>query len=382
MLFPDIHVPTLLLDESVARRNIARMRRKAEVHGLRFRPHFKTHQSRRVAGWFRDEGVRAITVSSLRMARYFADDGWDDITVALPVNLRETAEVAALAARISLAVLVESPHVAQWLDAALDTGVRAWIKTDTGYGRTGIPATDVGMLRATAHAVARSRHLDLAGLLTHGGDSYQAPDPAAVRQRFERSRLRMLEAAAVLRDEHPDIAISAGDTPGCTVAEDFTGIDEIRPGNFVFFDVMQMQRGICAAQDIAVALACPVVAIHERRDEVVLYGGAVHLSKEYIADGDGTQLYGLVALPEENGWSDPIPDAAVVRISQEHGIVHLPADRRGGLEEGDLLALLPVHSCLTAECMRGYRCLDGSTADHLAGASVPPHSPAKEGKDQ
>ncbi|MBR9974865.1 MAG: alanine racemase, partial [Bacteroidetes bacterium] len=169
MLHPDIHTPTLLLDESVARRNIERMCSKAERHGLRFRPHFKTHQSRRVGEWFRDEGVRAITVSSVRMARYFADDGWDDITIAFPVNLREAVDIRLLAARVSLGVLVEAPLVAHRLDALLDSELRTWIKVDTGHGRTGIPAGDTESLVATARAVAASRHLKLEGLLTHGG---------------------------------------------------------------------------------------------------------------------------------------------------------------------------------------------------------------------
>lgn len=375
MLHPDIHTPTLLLDESVARRNIAWMCAKAERHGLAFRPHFKTHQSRRVGAWFRDAGVRAITVSSVRMARYFADDGWDDITIAFPVNLREAEDIRRLAAHVSLGVLVESPLVAHRLDPLLDHDVRTWIKTDTGYGRTGIPFDSADSLRATAQAVVRSRHLELAGLLTHGGDTYQAPDPAVVLQRFERSRQRMRAAADALRADFPALAVSVGDTPGCCVAEDFSGIDEIRPGNFVFFDVMQQQRGVCSSQDIAVALACPVVAIHEDRNELVLYGGAVHLSREALGERDGTQIHGRIVKLEADGWSAPIPGAAVIRLSQEHGIVRLPAEQLRAIEEGDLLGVLPVHSCLTAECMKGYRCLDGSRADHLAGF---PSSPFPE----
>ena len=367
MLLPDIRTPTLLLDENIARRNIARMRAVAEAHGLRFRPHFKTHQSRRVGRWFRDEGVRAITVSSVRMARYFADDGWDDITIAFPVNLREAEEIRALAARVSLGLLVESALAAHRLDALLDSDVRAWIKVDTGYGRTGIPAGDTDALRALAGSIRQSRRLRLRGILTHGGDTYQSPDAADARRRFEESRRRMLAAAEALRDADGELEVSVGDTPGCNTAERFDGIDEIRPGNFVFFDVMQMQRGICRAEDIAVALACPVVAVHEQREEIVLYGGAVQLSREALADGRGTRFFGLVAPLFDSGWGAPVPGASVVRLSQEHGIVRLPGPQLALLEEGDLLAVLPVHSCLTAECMRGYRLLDGSHADHLAG---------------
>ena len=81
--------PTLLLDVVRARRNIARMADKARRNGVRFRPHFKTHQSAAIGAWFRAEGVACITVSSVTMARYFADQGWQDITIVFPVNVRE-----------------------------------------------------------------------------------------------------------------------------------------------------------------------------------------------------------------------------------------------------------------------------------------------------
>lgn len=63
-----IQRPTLLLDPDRAKRNISRMAEKAARSGLRFRPHFKTHQSAAVGEWFRPFGVTAITVSSVEMA--------------------------------------------------------------------------------------------------------------------------------------------------------------------------------------------------------------------------------------------------------------------------------------------------------------------------
>jgi D-serine deaminase-like pyridoxal phosphate-dependent protein len=67
-----IATPTLLLDEGRARRNLDGMAARAARAGVRFRPHFKTHQSARIGEWFREAGVHSITVSSVRMAAYFA----------------------------------------------------------------------------------------------------------------------------------------------------------------------------------------------------------------------------------------------------------------------------------------------------------------------
>ena len=50
-----IEKPTVLLDEARARRNLAVMAAKARRQGVRFRPHFKTHQSAAMGEWFRQE---------------------------------------------------------------------------------------------------------------------------------------------------------------------------------------------------------------------------------------------------------------------------------------------------------------------------------------
>ncbi|MBK8048603.1 MAG: hypothetical protein IPK16_16670 [Anaerolineales bacterium] len=56
----------------------------------------------------------------------------------------------------------------------------------------------------------------------------------------------------------------------------------MRPGNFVFYDWTQVQVGSCGFDDVAVVAACPVVGKYPDRHEVVLYGGAVHLSKDFL----------------------------------------------------------------------------------------------------
>src|SRR5660398_51403 len=99
--------PTLVIDKEICLRNIERMAQKAADHKLKFRPHFKTHQSAKIGEWFKLFGVDAITVSSVRMAEYFAVNGWADITLAFPVNILEIENINRLAANIKLNVLVE-----------------------------------------------------------------------------------------------------------------------------------------------------------------------------------------------------------------------------------------------------------------------------------
>lgn len=347
-----IEKPTLLLDESKVKRNISRMVQKANRCGVRLRPHFKTHQSATIGEWFRAQGITSITVSSVDMALYFAHHGWDDITIAFPVNWLEIAKLNHLAQTIRLHLLVESVETGQFLAAQLHHPASIWLKIDTGYGRTGIPWTEKQKIIEVANAVAAASHLTLTGLLTHAGHAYGPTNKAQATDLYHETVTRLQSARGSLA--YPGLLLSLGDTPTCTLAETLTGIDEIRPGNFVFYDYMQAYHGVCTPDDIAIALACPIVARHPERQQLLIYGGAIHLSKEHLTLPNGHFHFGALALPTESGWSDPIPNAYVSRLSQEHGQVQADPAFIEQCKIGDWLLVLPIHSCLTANLRQAY----------------------------
>jgi len=135
-----ISKPTLILDKNRCKKNIQEMANKAKRNNTIFRPHFKTHQSHEIGRWFSEEGVNCITVSSLDMAIYFAQDGWRNITVAFPVNILEISKINELAKDIKLNLLIESPNVVRLLSKQLKTKINVFLKIDIGYQRTGIEA--------------------------------------------------------------------------------------------------------------------------------------------------------------------------------------------------------------------------------------------------
>ncbi|MBN2472423.1 MAG: alanine racemase [Anaerolineae bacterium] len=368
-MFPAITRPAAILNTAVARRNIARMAEKARRSGVLLRPHFKTHQSAAIGEWFRAEGVSAITVSSVRMAQYFAAHGWRDIVVAFPVNWLEIEAINTLAETVDLGLLLESTATAQFLAERLTAPVQAWIEVDTGYHRTGIDWADAAALREVAAAVQAGPQMTLAGLLTHAGHSYHARSPEEIEAIYAETVSRLTTAREGLAQAGiHDLALSLGDTPCCSVVEDFSAVEEIRPGNFVFYDLMQVAVGACTPAEIAVGVACPVVAIYPEDHKVVVYGGAVHLSKEALALPDGGVSFGAVALPEDGGWSAPLPGCRVAGLSQEHGVIAASDDLLARVRVGDVLVVLPVHSCLTVDLLKHYVTLEGERIAMLGDA--------------
>ncbi len=355
-----IATPTLVLDKKLAQANLRRMAAKAAAQQVRFRPHFKTHLSAEIGEWFRAEGVTAITVSSIRMAAYFAAHGWEDILVAFPANLREMEAIRALAGKVRLGLLVESVERVERLAVELTAPVDIWIKIDSGMHRAGLGVRDTQSVLSLAKAVQRHTHLRLRGLLTHAGQTYHAHSPQEIREMYTASVQAMNDLRFNIAEKlEIELEVSVGDTPGCTLNDDHGMVDEIRPGNFIFYDAMMHDLGVCAWEDVAVAVACPVVALHPARSEAVIYGGSIHLSKELI-EADGQVFYGYAAFPAEHGWTLGDAHSRVISLSQEHGVVQLAPQDFQRLHVGDLLYILPVHSCLVVEALKSYRCLDGT----------------------
>ena len=345
--------PTFVINPDRVRKNIEFMAEKARLAGVRFCPHFKTHQSAEIGNWFREFGVEAITVSSVEMAEYFANEGWKKITIAFPVNLRELDKINELSQKIELALLAESSSVINHLNHHLNNKVDLWIKINTGYNRTGIAWDNSKKITAIYETINKCSQINLKGILTHAGNTYLEPGKAQIHAAEQVSIQRMQVARNELRTLGCECCeISIGDTPGCSVLEEFPKVDEIRPGNFTYYDLMQMELGSCNEEQIAVVVACPVVAKHQSRSEIIIYGGAIHLSKEYLTDNFNQQIFGKICLPRPDGWGKILPNTYVKSLSQEHGIIKIAPEIYDEIKVGDILMVLPVHSCLAANLHR------------------------------
>lgn len=362
-------VPTLLVDEGKVRTAIQRMVAKADQNNVVFRPHFKTHQSRKVGEWFLEAGVAKITVSSVKMARYFADAGWNDITIAFPFNVHETEALNAFPEETTIQILIADAYAVAPILHRLKRPVNALIKIDTGYGRTGFQPDDDASIQRILAVLKPSFFISFAGFLAHAGHSYKAGgDKALIKSINTETCNQMAALGAQYRNQFPDLVLSIGDTPCCSVADSFPGVTEIRPGNFVFYDLAQSDIGSCSLDEVAVCMAVPVVAKHADRKRIITYGGGVHFSKDVIETG-AEKRWGKVVEWTEQGWEPGDSGWKIISFSQEHGV--LEADDYETFEEyavGDWVPILPVHSCLTADAMKSYQTLDGVTLDHCEGS--------------
>ncbi len=347
--------PIILLDENKTRNNISRMADKARRNHTTYRPHFKTHQSAQIGSWFKDYGVNCITVSSVEMAAYFREAGWSDICIAFPVNVLQLMELDELAGKAKLYLMVDSPEAVRALRDKLDHPVNLWLNIDTGQAREGLDPENLPAIRSVLEEMKGARQLHFEGILSHFGHSYSARGKEAITTLYRLGMDRIKRLISFLESEGwKDLQISIGDTPCCSLVDDLHEADEIRPGTCVFYDKRQEATMACSEEDIAIAAACPVIGVYPHRGEVAIYGGAAHLSKDFNLNPDGERNYGAVTRFTGGVWYPSIPESYLATLTQEIGLVKMPANELEKTRVGDVLLILPAHACLLVNTLRHY----------------------------
>ncbi len=353
--------PVLVVDLGKVKRNLSRMVDKCSLSGTLLRPHMKTHQSKLIGELIRSFGVKHITVSSVKMAEYFAGQ-WEDITIAFPFNVLQINRINNILERQPLLLLVDALSTLLALQNQLNQTVGIWIDIDTGYGRTGIKPSDVKLIDQLIIQINASEKTYFKGFYCHAGDTYHAESPSDVIRIFERSLFQLMELKRKYSKEDFIPEVNYGDTPSCSLSESFQGLDSVSPGNFIFYDLTQQKLGSCKEEDIAVSMACPIISINKERMQVIVYGGGVHFSKDRLP-GE----FGKLVTWKKDHWVSSESENKLMSVSQEHGIIKADQSLLESVAIGDILFILPVHSCMTAACMKGYMDTSGNFVDHMEG---------------
>lgn len=352
-MLTDIATPAFLVDRPTLLRNCAKMRDKARASGVGFRPHVKTHKCVEAARMQHGGAIGAITVSTLAEAEMFADAGFRDITYAVPIapSREKLKRAAAIAHRVErLGLLIDSDLALRALED-FDFTFDVFLKVDCGYHRAGVDPQSPDSVRL-ALSLARSETVRFQGLLTHAGHSYNARDTDEIRRIAGEESGVLTRFRALLASEGlGDARRSIGSTPTASVVDRFSECDEVRPGNYVFYDAFQATIGSCAIEDVAVSVLTTVVGSYPERQSIIVDAGALALSKdvgpEHVEAGFG---YGIVCDMDLR----PLPSMRIVALSQEHGKISVPTH----VPVGTRLRILPNHSCLTAAMFETYHVID------------------------
>ena len=356
----DLKTPTVILDLNRVLRNAERMAKRMTDLGVRLRPHVKTHKCVEVARIQTASHFGGITVSTLEEARVFVAAGFTDLIYAVPIEPGKFHEAIGISRSCeSFALITGDPEIPESLNhVARQAGVKLdlFLKVDCGYHRCGVDPQSVEAMEIP-HRIASSSNLRFAGILTHAGHSYHARSPGELLSIARLERDLMLDLAERLRGSGIEVpVVSVGSTPTMTHVDHLDGVDEARPGNYIFFDAFQATIGSCTFDDTALTVLAAVVDRDRARRKIVIDAGAIALSKDRGAiEFDPTCGFGRVM-----GMDGTDLDLRVEGLSQEHGVISVQDENLlYTLRPGARVRVLANHSCLAAAQHSFYNVLEG-----------------------
>jgi alanine racemase len=211
------------VDHGAIRHNLAAVRTRAPEARIIavVKANAYGHGDVAVARTLRAEGVDALAVATVDEGRRLRADGIElPILVLWGVGPAEAAMIATEGLEV---VAADEPSVRLLETAAAEARQRVGVNlmVDTGLGRQGAALDDVAGLAA---AISRSRHLRLAGTMTH------LAVPGEDEAYTETQRLRMARALDAMRSAGIDPGLVHVSATSAILAGDGGPADAVRPG--------------------------------------------------------------------------------------------------------------------------------------------------------
>jgi D-serine deaminase-like pyridoxal phosphate-dependent protein len=295
----------------------------------------------------------------LAEARAFSQNNFSDITYAVPIEQGKFDEaIDILRGGIKLNLLTDDAATAKQLDeTAGRAGVKfdVYVKIDCGTHRCGVePHTREAV--EIPRQISDAANLHFAGILTHAGHSYNAKTTDEILEVARHERDSMVELAEKLCHSGIEVpTVSIGSTPTISMVDHLDGINEVRPGNYIFYDGFQATLGSCSFDDPALTVLAAVVHRDPERRRMVVDAGAIAISKDRgPVELDPACGYGHVLDLEGKDTGMRLDS-----LSQEHGEIHAADDEAfDRFKIGDRVRILANHSCLTAAQHSHYNVME------------------------
>ena len=367
MHLSQLETPCLILNQGKLQRNIAAMRQHLKGLNVGLRPHVKTAKCMEVIRLTLEGQPGGITVSTLKEAEYFFERGISDILYAVgiaPVKLERIAVLRKKGA--NLKILLDTPDQAKAVAVKgkeLGMIFPALIEVDCDGHRSGVQPEDHSLLIEIGRLLDKHEFTELAGVMTHAGESYHCYSLDALESIAMQERDVIVACAQRLREAGlPCPVTSVGSTPTAFFSRDFSGISEVRAGVYVFHDLCMVGLQVCRIEDIALTVLASVIGYQKEKGWIITDAGWMSLSRDVsTANQPVDQGYGLVCGID----GGVLEDLIVVETNQEHGILATRHNSPLDYEQfpiGTPLRILPNHACATASMHDRYNLVDG-TAD-------------------
>lgn len=337
MLVKELETPNVIVDLEKLITNIKEMADLAVKYNLELWPMIKTHKSDYILNLQLKHGARGVMVAKLGEAEIMANVGAERIIMAYPiVGEKKLERLYNLSTEIDLICSLDTYEAALALNnKALEKRsiFNCVIIIDSGLKRLGIP---VKRVKDFYHLLKDLKGIRIVGVATHGGHVYGASDSAEVQKAAQEEVDSITEAANILEKEGVRCEVVAlGSTPTVKTIQNFKRVKQIRPGNYVFYDAIQVALGIVPIERCALSVLGTVISVPEAGRAVMDVGSKI-LGLDVGAHGNTSiKGYGLIKNHE---------NVIIKGLSEELGKLYYDSEKEE-LKVGQVLEIIPNHAC-------------------------------------
>ena len=321
----DLDTPAVVIHLDRMEENITRVQQMIARHGLKNRPHIKTHKIPAIAKLQMDAGAIGLTCQKLGEVEVFIDAGiCDDFLLTYNIiGERKTDKLMELASRVKrLAVVADNETVLRGLSEAgqrHNRDVQLLIECDTGFGRNGVQSPEAAL--ELARLAVKLPRIALEGLMVF-------PNTAPNTLPFFTTAIEIFGKAGI-----PLPVLSGGGTPALNHLGKYPMMTEHRAGTYVYNDVMMVQSGVATWDNCAMHVRATVVSCPTPDRAIIDSGTKVLTSDHYYVEHYGRLV--------------EYPGAYVAGLSEEHATIDL-SQCKARPKVGEVVSVIPNHCCVVS----------------------------------
>ena len=339
MKIKELTTPSFLIDLDQMEKNIKLIQKVCDDNGKELWPMVKTHKSSQIVDMQLEAGAKGFLVGTLDEAETLSKKGIKKIAYPYPVageaNIDRVIEINK---NTDFYISIDTKEQLGLINKRFkenDKKIKVFIIVDCGLGRFGVNPEDVVEL---AKETDKYENIVLAGISTHPGQVYASQNMEDV-DKFAAQEKGALKVAKdkLIEAGYKVEMVATGATPTTFAVADDENITVLRPGNYTFFDNIQMSIGLVKEDSCALTVLATVVS-HPKKDLFLIDAGSKCLGLDKGAHG--------ISLIKGFGYIKGHPELTISDLSEEVAKIHVEGET--DIKIGDKIRIIPNHACSSA----------------------------------
>lgn len=345
----NLPTPNFVVDLDIMEENLNEIQKICDDNNVELWPMIKTHKSTEIAEMQIERGAKGFLVGTIDEAEKLSEKFDASICIAYPLCGVENIErMIKISQKSRLIMSIDNLSTAEEVNDMLnqyDLKMDYVIIIDSGLHRLGVKPEMAGVF---INEMKKFDNLNFVGISTHPGHVYGASGADDIQRCADEEIEKVLIAKENISKEGYEVSmVASGSTPTFFKSVKSDVINVQRPGNYVYYDCIQIGLGVVDEDKCSLTVLATVIS-DSQPNQLILDAGSKCLGLDTGAHG--------IALTKGYGIVKGHPELEIVGLSEE--VAKVKIDGETSLKVGDQVQIIPNHSCSSANMTNnliGYR---------------------------